>query len=239
MTKDELIEFVDSYPSWFQRLHLGEDVYTMPQEALSDITWEHLKKLLPENIKGKSVLDIGSNIGFFSYKLKEMGAKRVVAIDTDYFYQAKEVSEIIDGGVNFKRLDAYKVSTLDEKFDIVLFMGIFYHLPDPFLALKLAASVCKEILIIETEVIPPGPGNTVWMSEGYGRDKSGFPVKTTNGFMKFVEGVELNQDDWTNWWVPDTECVMAMLRTDAVYFKNISEPVYPRNNRLLLMAKRS
>jgi hypothetical protein len=83
-------------------------------------------------------------------------------------------------------------------------------------------------------VIPEDSRNRVAVRLGeFGKVKL---TTSARGFMKFIEGTELNGDA-SNWWVPDTECVLAMLRVAG--FKHFSKPVYPIEGRLLLIASKN
>ena len=119
----------------------------------SPYQWEHLQPCLPTDLTGKSVLDIGCNGGFYSLELKKRGASRVLAIDLDmrYLKQARFAAEVHGLDIEFRWMSVYDVGSLGEKFDIVLFMGVLYHLRYPLLALDLLAKhVVKDILEFQT-----------------------------------------------------------------------------------------
>src|ERR1700709_561743 len=89
---------------------------------------------------GLSVLDIGCNAGFYSVEMKRRGAARVLGIDSDdrYLAQARFATEVLGfEGVEFANLSVYDVAALGETFDLVIFMGVLYHLRHPLLALDL------------------------------------------------------------------------------------------------------
>src|SRR6185295_17440620 len=101
--------------------------------------WQRFAHALPQDLRGMSVLDIGCNGGFFSIEMKRRGADRVVAIDfdDDYLAQARFAAEVSGMDIEFRNLSVYDVATLGAKFDVVLFMGVLYHLRHPLLALDL------------------------------------------------------------------------------------------------------
>src|SRR3546814_10130780 len=75
----------------------------------------------------------------YSLEMKRRGASRVVAIDSDprYLAQAELVAEVYDADIEFRQMSVYDVAGLGERFDLVLFMGVLYHLRHPLLALDL------------------------------------------------------------------------------------------------------
>ena len=85
-------------------------------------------------------------------------------------------------------------------FDLVLFLGVLYHLRHPFLALERVASVTRGQLILETVV-----------------DLVGFRRPA----MAFYPGHELNNDP-TNWWGPNVPAVRGML--ESLGFNQVTVP---------------
>lgn len=254
MSKDELTAKVNSYPHWYHRIYLGQGIYTHNRTPTHEGIWKLLRELFPIDLKGSSVLDIGCNAGFFSIQMKLLKAGRVLGIDSkenfiqripekkgisqklpDYYYleQAEFCRQIWNLDIEYMALDATHINMLNETFDIVLFMGILYHLRNPFRVLEDIGKLTKDVIVVETEVISPNDKNQVFVHHGpTGKIKK---TKTTQGIMKFVEGDELNSDD-TNWWIPDTECVKGMLRVSG--FKYFSEPIHFKGRRLLLLASK-
>src|SRR5690606_670324 len=119
-----------------------EGVQTAPEHFLGDypaVKWRRFADALPADLRGRTVLDIGCNGGFYAIEMKRRGADRVLAIDTDerYLAQATFAAEVSGVEVELRRLSVYQLERLGEKFDIVLFMGVFYHLRYPLLALDL------------------------------------------------------------------------------------------------------
>src|SRR5690606_30585773 len=98
--------------------------------------WDQLAPALPDDLRGKTVLDVGCNAGFYSFELAARGAS-VVGIDSEerYLAQARWAASHFDygGRVSFARQDVYDLARRRERFDIVLFMGLFYHLRYPVL----------------------------------------------------------------------------------------------------------
>jgi tRNA (mo5U34)-methyltransferase len=134
-----------------------------PNHFLSDypaLKWRSFEHAIPRDRRGKSVLDIGCNAGFYSMELKRRGADRVLGIDFDegYLAQARFAAEVSRLNIEFRRVSVYDVAKLHERFDIVLFMRALYHLRHPLLALDLPHEhVVKDVLVFQSLMRgPPG-----------------------------------------------------------------------------------
>jgi beta-xylosidase/SAM-dependent methyltransferase len=117
-------------------------VQTAPNHFLNDypnVKWRRFQHAIPEDLSGKSVLDIGCNGGFYAIEMKRRGADRVLGVDFDdrYLEQARFAAEVKGVDIEFRKLSVYDVAQLQERFDVVLFMGVLYHLRHPLLALDL------------------------------------------------------------------------------------------------------
>jgi tRNA (mo5U34)-methyltransferase len=188
---------------WWHTMELAPGVWTRgAQGAPRDGTADTLKRLhLPASLAGKSVLDVGAWDGFFSFEAERRGAARVLATDQfswggggwgtqDGFRLAREAlrSKVEDLRIDPMELTPERTGT----FDVVLCLGVLYHLRHPLLGLMRVAAVCKELLILET-----------YVDLRLGDD---FPA------MAFYPGDELDGDP-TNWWGPNQSGVEALLRT--------------------------
>ncbi|MBO9624632.1 MAG: TIGR04290 family methyltransferase [Sphingomonas sp.] len=211
---------IEALGPWFHNIDLG-GVHTAPDHFLGDyprFKFERFEHALPEDLSGKSVLDIGCNAGFYSIEMKRRGAARVVGIDSDdrYLAQARFVAETLGfDGIEFRKLDVYDVGALGEKFDVVIFMGVLYHLRHPLLALDLIREhVAGDLMLFQT--MQQGSSDVLLVPEdhpfhvpGTGRPP-GFFDNPAYPKMHFIERKFAN--DWTNWWAPNAACAQAMLR---------------------------
>lgn len=233
---EELTALVKSLGGWYQRIYLGRGVYTMDAaRAYHEEVWARLEPAFPEDLRGASVLDIGCNAGYFSLQVKRRGAGRVLGIDHmgQYLEQAVACARIWDLDIEYRLLDVDQVPALREEFDVVVFAGVLYHLKNPLRAIEDLSAACRDVLLLETEIMANDPRNRVYVRQGpFGKVKL---RACRTGIMKFVEGAELN-GDLSNWWIPDAECVLGMLRTAG--FKYFSAPVYVQENRLLVAASK-
>ncbi len=146
---------------WCHPLELA-GIHTRPQWHVRRRFKRRLKFLqIPADLTGKSVLDIGAWDGFFSFECERRGASRVLAIDTfawdhygkDGFLLAHET---LNSKVEHRRLAAedIDVATLGT-FDVVLFLGVFYHLRSPISVLERLRAVTAGTLICETHALVP------------------------------------------------------------------------------------
>jgi tRNA (mo5U34)-methyltransferase len=222
-TMDQIRERVRALGPWFHNLDL-KGVKTAPEHFLGDypqVKWRHFANSLPSDLTGKTVLDIGCNAGFYAMEMKRRGARRVIGIDTDedYLAQARFAAEVEDLDIEFRKLSVYNVATIGEKFDLVLFIGVLYHLRHPLLALDLIHEhVAKDLLAFQSmqrgsECVRPVESDyEFWDTAIF--DDPAWPR------LHFIEHSYAR--DPTNWWAPNRACVEAMLRSAG--FKVLNHP---------------
>ena len=210
----EIRRQVEALGPWFHNIDLA-GVATAPDHFLGNypyVKWRKFADAIPADLAGKSVLDIGCNAGFYSIEMKQRGADRVLGVDFDdvYLNQARFAAEVADVEIEFRRLSVYDVGALGERFDIVLFMGVLYHLRHPLLALDLIREhVAGDLMVFQsmqrgsTEVAALERNYPFWNYELF--NDPDFPK------LHFIE--HRYADDPTNWWVPNRACVEAMLRS--------------------------
>jgi len=205
---------------WFHNFQLTEDVWTNPNGGpgpqYPDSRWQLIEPLLPK-VAGKSVLDIGCSSGFFSLKLKELGAEYVLGIDAGEqpkaIEQARFAAETLGLQADFKVHSVYELGEIGRQFDIVLFMGVLYHLRHPMLALDALRPLCRETLIIQTITM----SHKQSFSELDSRElkdsslRSALLNDSRYPAIRFIEGAL--DKDVTCWFVPNPQAVMSMLRS--------------------------
>lgn len=230
---DERRAFVASFPHWYQRIYLGGGVWTMGGRGFHEEVWERFASALPADLAGRSVLDLGTNAGYFALQCKLRGAGTVVGVEfiDMYLQQALRIREIWNVDIDYRRTDVHGIGAFPETFDLVVCAGILYHLKNPLQVLEDASRRCRDAILVETEAIPPDPRNAVMVRQGAPPTLQ----RRGTGIMKFIEGDELNGDG-SNWWVPDAECVMGMLRASG--FVHVSRPVFLAETRLAIVASK-
>jgi len=214
---------IEELAPWFHNMRLA-GIDTAPDHFLHDYPANKFARFadaLPADLSGKTVLDIGCNAGFYSIEMKRRGAVEVVGIDSDerYLDQARLAAQLNGMDITFRNLSVYDVARLGRRFDLVIFMGVLYHLRHPLLALDLIREhVAGDMLLFQS------------MQRGSEKD---CPVAADHDFFEtdhfddpdypklhFIE--HRYAGDPTNWWAPNAACAAAMLRSAG--FEIISHP---------------
>jgi tRNA (mo5U34)-methyltransferase len=214
LSQHEIRRRVEALGPWFHNLDLN-GVLTAPGHFLGDypnVKWRRFASAVPARLDGKSVLDIGCNAGFYAMEMKRRGASRVLGLDTadDYLAQARFAAQVNGLDIEFRKMSVYDIGSLGERFDLVVFMGVLYHLRHPLLALDLIQEhVAADLLLFQSmqrgseHVDRLDRDYDFWSVEQF--DWAGYPK------MHFVE--HRYAADPTNWWIPNRACVEAMLRS--------------------------
>jgi tRNA (mo5U34)-methyltransferase len=201
---------------WFHQIDLGNGIVT-PGFDRSRM----LQCLgLPSDLTGKSVLDIGAWDGFFSFEAERRNAKRVLATDA-FIWQGRGwgsqngfnlAREVLHSKVEAEIIDVHDMSAQHPgRFDIVLFLGVLYHLKHPLLALERVFDVTEEFLILETHI-----------------DLTNIDRPA----IAFYPGAEVGGDG-SNWYGPNVPALLAMLktvgfsRTEVNWASPIEQPASP------------
>jgi tRNA (mo5U34)-methyltransferase len=209
-----LKERIAALAPWFHNIELG-GVWTAPDHFLGDypnFKYRRFEHLLPDDLAGKTVLDIGCNAGFYSFEMKRRGAARVLGIDEDerYLEQARfAADELGFQDCEFRKLSVYDVGALGEAFDLVVFMGVLYHLRHPLLALDLIREhAARDLLLFQS--MERGSKQVLRLNEDYPFTETDIFHESGYPKLHFIERQYAN--DWTNWWAPNRACTEAMLR---------------------------
>jgi len=194
---------IATVPVWYHQIDLGEGITTPGFNRSAEVLgWMDI----PADCKGLRVLDVGARDGFFAFEFERRGAE-VVAVD---YLPRNETgfdvaAELLGSRVPYIEDNVYHLTP--ERygtFDIVLFLGLLYHLPDPLGALNILRSVCRKTLYLETQVID----EAVLLADG---SFTGLPPYLQDvPLAQFYPGNTL-QGDHTNYWGPNIAGVRAML----------------------------
>lgn len=153
---------------------------------------------IPESLHGKRVLDIGTWDGWFAFEMERRGAE-VVAVDHWDNPRFREMHKLLHSRVDYRRFDMYEL-TPDRvgTFDIVLFMGVLYHLKHPLLALERVCAITTGFAAVESFILREEHRPDAGVAER--------PV------LEFYETEEMGgQTD--NWFGPSLPCLLALCRT--------------------------
>ncbi len=179
--------------SWWHSIDLGNGIVTPGVHSLAEMQGLYQSLNLPKDLSGKTLLDIGCWDGFYTFETERHGAQ-VTSVDcwhpNNYFI----AHEALNSQATFHERSVYEIGKENlGSFDIVLFMGVLYHLRHPLLALENVCELTRDFAIIETHVIDK-------MREGQ------------EPAMEFYEFDELG-GQYDNWWAPNFECMVQMIRS--------------------------
>lgn len=179
---------VESHPNWHHRFEIFPNVFT-PGSYNPEFLLEKLG--LPSDLTGKKVLDVGACDGYYSAELLARGAC-VTALD----YRPKSSSgfaimeEIRQISIPHLVCNIFDIDESIGKFDIILLLGVIYHLPDISSALWKLRKICTGTLFMESYI------------EDF---------ESKQPMAKYYEAATLNGDK-TNFWAPNVACMESMLR---------------------------
>lgn len=211
--KDQIARGIAERGLWFHNIDL-HGVPTAPHHFLGDypqVKWKRIAQAFPQDLAGASVLDIGCNGGFYSIELKKRHAGRVLGIDVveESLEQARFAARTLDLDIEFQRMSVYDVDALPGKFDYVLFLGLFYHLRYPLLALDKIVKKVKGKLFFQSMLrgsemeYAAADDYDFWDMRPFSQPD--FPC------AYFIEQRYAN--DPTNWFIPNRSGAEAMLRS--------------------------
>jgi tRNA (mo5U34)-methyltransferase len=194
---------------WYHQVDLGNGIVT-PGVHPSGSVLAHLA--LPD-LTGKSVLDVGAWDGFFSFAAERLGAARVLATDSYAWNEIDHGSkasfelarEVLGSKVEEREIEVLDIAPETVgRFDVVLFLGVLYHMRHPLMALERVANVTRELLVVET---------VTRVGLGAGPAMAFYPDDRLAG-------------DETNWWAPNLSGLVEMLH--AVGFSRVEAVHRPR-----------
>lgn len=210
----EVRDKIREYSPWFHNLHFPGGLQTAPEHFLGDFPrfkWLQIAPFIPQDLAGWKALDIGCNAGFYSFELARRGAVVTgIDIDSHYLRQADWAARQfgLQDRVSFRQMQVYDLAREREAYDLVLFMGVFYHLRYPLLALDIVSEKVGRLMIFQTMTLPGGDVVQQVDCPINERDpllEPGWPR------MAFIE--HFFAGDPTNWWLPNHAGVEAMLRS--------------------------
>jgi tRNA (mo5U34)-methyltransferase len=201
---------VEDVGFWWHSIDVGNGVVTPGVKTQAALAHELEAVRLPD-LTGRSVLDIGGWDGFFAFEAERRGAARVAVLD--HYMWSLDVPgqqeywhpDTLPGRAGFDTARELRASSVEAivgdfatmdlaplgEFDVVLFLGVLYHMTDPLGALTRVGSLTRERAMVETEavVIPGFEHEALW---------------------RFFPGAELN-GDVSNWWAPNIAALVGAL----------------------------
>ncbi len=222
MDTNEIKRRVDAFPYWYHKIELPGGITTPGWAPLNVEAYK-----LPKDLTGKRVLDVGAWDGFWTFEALKRGAREVVAIDdfSDYlgtldpsdrktweaFDLCREALGYDETVCQRREVSVYDVNEEDlGRFDVVLFFGTLYHLRYPLLGLDRLASVCDELICVESAILDDYSAYNGGLGKGYSGQQF---------LMEFYPGNQYGANE-SNWWVPTLYCVFGML--NAAGFEEVN-----------------
>ncbi|HXT50798.1 MAG TPA: DUF1698 domain-containing protein [Thermoanaerobaculia bacterium] len=213
MDERELRQQIESLAPWYHNVELAPGVWTNPARGnYPQQRWRLIEPWVPEDLSGKTVLDLSCNSGYFAAMMKRRGAERVVGIDIRErnIEQARLVTAALGVDVELRHENVYRTCWEDrEEFDFVLFLGLFYHLRSPLFVLDRLALRTRERLFLQTvergETSHGGQPIDDFSHNDGTLAAPGYPA------MLFVE--RCANGDPSNWWFPNRPATEAILRS--------------------------
>ena len=166
---------------WYHRIRLDDGTETPARAANVVAKFNLIKGHLPEVLQGATVLDVGANAGGMSFEFASRGAFcTAIDISETYRRQFEYVQErkTVPGKITFRRGTVYEAAQIEESYDIILFLGLIYHLRYPQLALDILAERCSGRIFVNTPIsyteddraftecrVPPETGLLTWSQE--------------------------------------------------------------------------
>jgi tRNA (mo5U34)-methyltransferase len=176
--------------------------------------WNLFAPFVPQDLSGKTVLDLGGNAGFFSIQMKRRGALRCVLVDPfeEFLKQARFASQQFQVELDLVNDDAHTYClTTEERFDYVIFVGLLYHLKYPGLVLDRLAEMTRERMFLHSHLLGSSESTYV-VKENYERGKEDELLEDP-AFPKLVFIENLYYGDSTNWWIPNYHGLEALVRS--------------------------
>jgi tRNA (mo5U34)-methyltransferase len=177
---------------WYHSIELPDGAVIQGHQSVEQLRTRLAQFHIPEDLTGKHVLDIGAWDGWFSFEMERRGAT-VLALDSAQNTRLLEAKKLLNSSIDYRIGDICRLTAKDlGTFDIVIFLGVLYHLKHPLLALENICGLCRDMTCIESFVTDATP--------------DAIP------FMEFYETTEL-RGQLDNWCGPNIACLLAFTRT--------------------------
>lgn len=220
MDKNQVQKKIVDLGWWYQHFELPNGINTGIDSGVgfnAESRWKIIESYVPKDLTDKTCLDLGGNAGYFSIQMKLRGAKRCVLVDTydQFLAQAKFASEQFGVQLELINDDAHTFClTCEERFDYVMFLGLFYHLKYPGIVLDRLAEMTKKRIFIQSGLIGSETTNFT--------EKQNYEVKKDDSLlmepsfpkMTFIEN--LYNNDPTNWWFPNRAALISMVKSSGL-----------------------
>ena len=237
MKPEEIKEKLESLAPWFHCIDLGGGIKTKTLSAATETvshpaeTWKKISRCLPVDLTGRSVLDVGCNAGFYAIEAKRRNAQRVLGIDAQRHHvrQALFVREVLGLDIEYRRMSVYDLSRASVgQFDITLALGLIYHCKHLVLALERLFEVTKDLLILETAILPLDKTPKSFVDIASAGEVTLHP-------LAFAENLPEMKETTFNWFLPSLNALESLLKN--IGFGELSVFEVTRDRAILLCRK--
>ena len=165
-SKEEIRKFFEENNALYHTMNINGIKTKNTRTSSQYQMW--ISQVIPNDLTGKNVLDVGCADGFYSFLCEQRNANRILAIDYEAFDKHKDLpkseqknnpnnfelyKKLINSQVEYRTLDLYNIDLIKETFDFVLFFGIYYHLQDLTSALKKIYSVVNNSVFLAGHIL--------------------------------------------------------------------------------------
>ncbi len=205
---------------WYQSFELPGGVTTSPGDPpayFPETRWNLIEPFVPADLTGKTVLDVGGSAGYFSMRMMQRGAAKCTLVEpfVEFAAQARFVAGVYGYEIEVVSEDVHTwCLTTEERFDYVIFLGLFYHLKYPGLVLDRLAEMTRERMFFQSHIVGEE-----------GEDEAGFearpdyargdddPILRDPAFPRLAFIENLYNGDPTNWWIPNPTALEPLIRS--------------------------
>ena len=165
-SKEEIKIHLEQNNTWYHTMNINGIQTKNTRTSSQYQMW--ISQVIPDDLTGKNILDVGCADGFYSFLCEQRNANRILAIDYEGFDIQKIMSEsekeintnnfelhkkFLDSKVEYRNLDVYDIDLINETFDFVLFFGVYYHLENLIYALKKIYSVVNGSIFLAGHIL--------------------------------------------------------------------------------------
>ena len=165
-SKEEIKKHLEQNNTWYHTMNINGIQTKNTRTSSQYQMW--VSQVIPDDLTGKNILDVGCADGFYSFLCEQRNAIRILAIDYEGFDIQKKMSEsekeininnfelhkkFLDSKVEYRNLDVYDIDLINETFDFVLFFGVYYHLENLISALKKIYSVVNDSIFLAGHIL--------------------------------------------------------------------------------------
>ena len=165
-SKEEIKKYLEQNNTWYHAMNINGIQTKNTRTSSQYQMW--ISQVIPDDLTGKNILDVGCTDGFYSFLCEQRNANRMLAIDYEGFDKHKKMPEsakkinpnnfelykkLLDSKVEYRKLDVYNIDLIKETFDFVLFFGVYYHLENLISALKKIYSVVSDSVFLAGHIL--------------------------------------------------------------------------------------